>query len=576
MKLIGSGLTLLLVAATLLFSCQKEKLEPSKEAPTITFSQPDAIYIVKVGKSITIEPLVEHDYDALYSWTTSTGELIGREKVLTYSWEEAGENYITFKVITNHGSAEEEIRVDVANLVPPTISLSVPKEGYNLLLGEELNLSPIVNNNQEATYEWKVDNRVVATTGEYTFKGEKRGHYLLSLATQNEDGSDYLEFSIDVKSAEEMPFSWLFESKEYSLSLGRKIKISPFAINNAFDAEYIWSINGEEVQRGGSPHLIFTGEKEGVYSASVTMTNSYFSTTEELTVTVSPPEGSYKRAQNGSSSSEWNRVYEYLPAPGQFINEGWSATTMEEACSYAESQLTSGGYISLGGWGGYIVLGFDHSIENDGGYNFQIIGNSFEGSSEPGIIYVMQDENGDGLANDTWYELKGSEFGKAETIQEYEVTYYRPRAVGMPVSWSDNLGNSGTVDYLQAYHRQDYYYPLWVKEDSYTLKGTRLESRTQELSPGYWSNDHFEWGYADNFSPIDRLTDDDNYSAGANANHFKISDAVTFEGKPANLQYIDFVKIQTGVNAKAGWLGENSTEVFGAKDYNMIKADSNN
>lgn len=42
-------------------------------------------------------------------------------------------------------------------------------------------------------------------------------------------------------------------------------------------------------------------------------------------------------------------------------------------------------------------------------------------------------------------------------------------------------------------------------------------------------------------------------------------------GKDANLKYIDFVKIQVGTNAKSGWLGENSTEVFGVKDFNLLK-----
>ena len=31
----------------------------------------------------------------------------------------------------------------------------------------------------------------------------------------------------------------------------------------------------------------------------------------------------------------------------------------------------------------------------------------------------------------------------------------------------------------------------------------------------------------------------------------------------------DFIRVQTGVNAKAGWLGENSTEVFGFTDENI-------
>lgn len=80
-----------------------------------------------------------------------------------------------------------------------------------------------------------------------------------------------------------------------------------------------------------------------------------------------------------------------------------------------------------------------------------------------------------------------------------------------------------------------------------------------------------DWGYVDNFSSSDRLTDDINYNAAPADNHFKISNAKTFDGKDANLKYIDFVKIQVGTNAKSGWLGENSTEVFGVKDFNLLK-----
>ena len=45
---------------------------------------------------------------------------------------------------------------------------------------------------------------------------------------------------------------------------------------------------------------------------------------------------------------------------------------------------------------------------------------------------------------------------------------------------------------------------------------------------------------------------------------------VTSSTEPASkAAYIDFVKVQTGVNVKAGWLGENSTEVFGFTDENL-------
>ncbi len=189
---------------------------------------------------------------------------------------------------------------------------------------------------------------------------------------------------------------------------------------------------------------------------------------------------------------------------------------MEEACAYAEDRMMRNTYVSLGGFGGYIVVGFDHSIDASGGYDLAIVGNSFEGSSEPGIVWVMQDENGDGLPNDTWYELKGSETGKAETLQDYAVTYYRPRGAGMETRWTDNRGGSGSIDYLKQFHDQGYYYPAWVEAESYTLRGTCLKARNYDQSGNgsYWVNAAYEWGYADNFSPIDRLTDDPNVSAG--------------------------------------------------------------
>ena len=258
-----------------------------------------------------------------------------------------------------------------------------------------------------------------------------------------------------------------------------------------------------------------------------------------------------------------------LPFPTE-RTEGYTATTMEQACAWAERRMKESGYVSLGGFGGYMVVGFDHSIPNNGDYDLAITGNSFNESSEPGVIYVMQDENGDGLPNDTWYELKGSEYGKPETDSDYAVTYYRPDAPGQNVPWSDNRGEKGVIGYLAEFHQQDYYYPMWVEQGSYTLRGVRLKSRSYDASGAgeFWVNPPFEWGYADNFSAIDRLTEGDNPNANPTDNHFKISNAVRFDGSPANLAYIDFVKIQVAVNQQCGWIGEVSTEICGVKEYN--------
>lgn len=282
------------------------------------------------------------------------------------------------------------------------------------------------------------------------------------------------------------------------------------------------------------------------------------------------------REPTESSSKYSTVVFDYTPAPGQFINEkatGGMASeilTMEDACLWAQGRLDKQLFVSLGGFGGYIVVGFDHSISSSNGdYDFAVAGNAFlsqnGASNEPGVVYVMQDANGNGLPDDEWYELRGSEHDAQSTVRNYSVTYFRPATANASVEWTDNLGNSGSIDYLPSFHKQEFYYPAWIAEDSYTLCGTCLESRNViDSATGFWSNTEYAWGYADNMGS-------DNVAIGdyPQCNRFRISDAVSSDGKSVRLEYVDFIKVQTGVNAKSGWLGELSTEVFGFIDLHL-------
>ena len=278
------------------------------------------------------------------------------------------------------------------------------------------------------------------------------------------------------------------------------------------------------------------------------------------------------RAATPSSAEQWDRVWEYTPAPGQFIKDAKTGgftgdeLTPEAAAAYAERRMSEGAIVSLGGFGGYIVVGFDHSVDNVVGSEIAIRGNAFDGSSEPGVVWVMQDENGDGEPNDTWYELRGSETGKAATIQNYSVTYFRPEAEGQPVKWRDSEGQEGEIDYLKAFHPQPSYYPAWINEASYTLTGTRLEARNYDKSGNgsYWVQPAYDWGYVDNFSAQDYLPEQ------RVVNIFDIANAMDDSGEAVELKYIDFVKVQTACNAKSGWLGENSTEVVDIYDYGLM------
>ena len=252
-------------------------------------------------------------------------------------------------------------------------------------------------------------------------------------------------------------------------------------------------------------------------------------------------------------------VVEYIPAPGQYVNDNITGFgdvySQEEASSLAEQRLAKNLYISLGAWGGYIIIKFKDSVYNTGDYDFEIGSNSFDTSNEPGIVWVMQDTNGNGKPDDIWYELKGSDFGKEGYERNYWVTYKRPEPK-RATPWIDSNGESGDINWAGNYHSQDFYYPNWVKEDSYTLYGSRLPQKTyRDPETGEWTNYPFDWGYADNMG-IDFLEN-------KFRNRFRISDAVTEDNQPANLPCIDFVKVQTAINGSAGWLGENSTEITG-------------
>ncbi|MBO7189353.1 MAG: hypothetical protein J6V55_02070 [Alistipes sp.] len=331
----------------------------------------------------------------------------------------------------------------------------------------------------------------------------------------------------------------------YRVRLGEELRIAP-RYENCDEATYSWSIEGKEVCN--EQRYTFTPNSVGITKITLAVTTSSGSDSRLFTIT----------------TVDNFKVYDYTPAPGQFIGElktgGFNGTevTHEAAITYAESRLLEDKFVSLGAFGGYIVVGFDRVVKNTESYDFSIGSNAFDGSSEPGVVWVMQDENGNGAPDDTWYELSGSETGKAETIQNYAVTYYRPEASKMDVLWSDNMGGSGVVEYLESFHNQESYYPQWVEADSYTLTGTRLQSRSYDSSGNgsKWVNPAFDWGYADNLSAVD---------GAERENLFDISNAIDKQGNAVELSHIDFIKVQSAIQQQCGWIGEASTEVTSFK-----------
>ncbi len=276
--------------------------------------------------------------------------------------------------------------------------------------------------------------------------------------------------------------------------------------------------------------------------------------------------------QTTTGSAYISKVFEYQPAPGQFINQApeYEAGDDAEAMRRKAEQYivgTANTPLSLGGFGGYVVFGFDHKIPNvSGERDFQVLGNAISsdrttqrpgGSSEPGIIMVSEDTNGNGLPDDTWYEIAGSEYNNAQTQHNYTITY---SCGDGDISWTDSNGQSGTTN-RNEWHTQQSYYPLWLKADRLTFTGTRLpDNGADETGDStYFVQYFYDYGYADNRPNSDPQSQID------------IDWAVDANGQPVHLSGINFVKVYTGVNQQCGWLGETSTEVTGAKDLHWNK-----
>lgn len=270
-----------------------------------------------------------------------------------------------------------------------------------------------------------------------------------------------------------------------------------------------------------------------------------------------------------------SEVFEYKPAPGQLINtEPWGTPS-------AANTIVGGvtGNLSLGSFGGYVIFTFDSPVENHPdnpfGVDFTIFGNPSIDWAEHGIVSVMKDENGNGLPDDTWYELAGSDYHFSTTIKSYEVTYTNPGGSGAAdVPWEDNQGNSGVV--VSNEHHAQPYYPLAdsfpdISPVEYTLEGTRVANEV-DLSGQIQINSYKKaFGYADNqlrgsapYTVPDNPYTAEKENSGGDA--FDIHWAVDENGSYVNLDEIHFVRVHNAILAQAGWLGEISTEITGAVD----------
>lgn len=570
-----------LFTAMAVTSCNKDDvIEEISGKPEIILDSETGIYNVKTGHELVIAPEVRNAEGARYTWTVDNN-VIATTPVLRVTYAQACEIYVTFTVTTSHGSASEELKIVVTDLAPPVISLTLPPEGLNILPGTEYVITPDYTNvDDDFSVQWWIDDVEVADSESLKFKRDEPGTYRVKVRATNADGSTERTFTVNVTNQLPLavsfpPLSYFNKSTDVTAVAGRPVFLHPELKYFAAPA-FEWRVDGVPVSGANGPTFSFTPDRAGTYKVSVNVSEpTGASVKAEVTVNCFASQGA-PRPANATSSASQNKVYEYVAAPGQFINDTdvlaaftGNETTHEQALGYATDRMKKGLFVSLGGFGGYMTVGFDHSImSGNSDYDFAITGNAFKESNEPGIVWVMQDTNGNGLPDDTWYELRGSDTGSDKWQPYYTVTYYRPAGAGMNVRWTDSEGLSGIIRYLYEFHKQPCYYPAWVDAECYTLRGSRLASNMAVEASGKWVTSPFAWGYADNLGSD---AEPSNADGTGQLNRFRISDAIHPDGTPANLEFIDFIKVQTAVNDGNRVTGESSTDVCGFIDLAIGK-----
>ena len=466
---------------------------------------------------------------------------------------------------------------------------------YYLLLNEKLALKPVIENETTST-EWFVNGKKVAHTQEFTYTAPSKPgtETILFRACNNDNITQHT----------------ITATTDRYLGITTTVgQLTPLKIGKIISEQK--SVNWEMIEAPSPLYRLSDPEsKTPLFIASKNGTYRLRAVAENVADTVIV----LVKHKFGGISPYISRVFDYLPAPGQYVNElpRYSDGDTQETMNAKALKLLEGSdriFLTLGGWGGSVTFGFDHTVVNvPGKRDFRVLGNAFGananlrpnapfgGSCEPGIIMVGYDKNKNGKPDDDeWYEIRGSgnftaenepwyafakeEGNDVETIRDYEMTYHRPSTekndpdyvegdfytIKKYIRWTNNRGKEG-YKVKNRWHDQTYY-PGWIKEDKITYKGIRLADNgvnEYKFNPGankeglYYVLYAFRYGYVDN------------YPNGFDNSAIDIDWAIDKEGNPANLPGIDFIKVYNGIDKENSWLGESSTEVAGAQDLHML------
>jgi hypothetical protein len=214
------------------------------------------------------------------------------------------------------------------------------------------------------------------------------------------------------------------------------------------------------------------------------------------------------------------------------------------------------------GWSLGAVLGYE--VWRASGTSASITGNGFETWNEPGIVWVQRDDNGNGLPDEMWYEIKGSDDTgtyKDNITWRYALTYYRDQLaettpnqfeqIIRTIYWVDQRGRIGTLG--GGWPSPGNTAGIQGESgDWMTYTGTILrDSKGEKLNLGQA-----------NLAPISGYVDV--MSGGSQTLTFSVNSAIRADGTPAGLSGFSFIKVQTAYFEYGDAFGERSTEIVSA------------
>ena len=344
---------------------------------------------------------------------------------------------------------------------------------------------------------------------------------------------------------------------------------------------YEWTVKGpddaEAVEAGTDRTLSFIRLATGDYTVSLTVADdSGIEQTATAVVQVKTEAEPY--------SHYISEVLEYRPAllNDKGLRFGPNDTYASALQSVGQgiggkgySELNQG--VNLGSFGGFIVFGFDHTVMNVKGLRDFRIGSPLSKTGYPGqgVVYVSFDANGNGKADDQWYEIAGSEYGKTSERRDLKIVYTRPadlapsEATDGWAAYTINGSETGAYCYAKAmWGTVASYWPEWLKESAegaaLTYTGCTMLPPLAKApeDPSSWPSATTRWydyGYACNSDPKDET-----------GSSFDIGWARDKQGNEVDLPGIDFVKVQNATLQDLGYgYGPSCVQINCAVDLHL-------